>query len=134
MKYQWLLRTAVSPAIRVMLASALTWVTSAADLIIHLPASASITRKLVEYQCDASGAKIGMPSGAFSVEYIEAGANSIAVVPIAGNLLLFSNVFSASGARYTAQTYTWWEGGSVVTVSSDSLAGKMQTSCHGVKK
>ena len=133
MKYSSVLRTAVRTTNCVMVASALTFGASA-DLTIRLPGSVSISRKLVEYRCDAAGGKIGIPSGSFGVEYINAGANSIAVVPIAGNSLIFSNVFSASGARYTTQTYTWWESGSVVTLSSDSLAGKMETSCHRVNK
>jgi hypothetical protein len=35
------------------------------DLTIHLPANASIARKTVQYQCDAQGQKIGVPSGSF---------------------------------------------------------------------
>jgi len=100
------------------------------DLIIHLPGATSISRKTVEYRCDAVGTKIGVPAGSFSAEYINAGGNSLVVVPIAGNLLIFSNVFAGSGARYMAQTYTWWEAAGSVTLYSDSLTGKLQSTCH----
>jgi membrane-bound inhibitor of C-type lysozyme len=102
---------------------------SAADLTIHLAGAASVSRKSVEYKCDATGASIGLPAGQFSAEYINAGGNSLVVVPIAGNRLIFSNVLSASGARYVAQTFTWWEAGGSVTLYSDSLAGKSQSIC-----
>jgi membrane-bound inhibitor of C-type lysozyme len=104
----------------------------AEDLTIHLPASASLSRKSVQYQCDAQGAKIGLPSGPFSVEYINGGGNSLAVVPISGNALIFSNVMSASGARYTAQQFTWWEAHGTATLYSDSLAGKSRSACRPV--
>lgn len=105
-------------------------VATAADLTVHLAGAATISRKTVQYQCDATGTKIGVPAGSFSVEYINGGGNSLVVVPIAGNTLIFSNVMSASGARYTAQTFTWWEAGGSVTLYSDSLAGKSQSVCR----
>ena len=105
-------------------------VVMAADLTIALPGDASMTRKSVEYHCDASGTKMGMPAGSFAVEYINGGGNSLAVVPISGKSLIFVNVRSGSGARYVAQEYTWWEAHNVVTVSSDSLAGKTQSACR----
>ncbi len=108
-------------------------VVSAEDLTIHLPQNASISRKAVQYQCDGQAAKIGLPSGSFSVEYINGGGNSLAVVPISGNSLIFSNVTSASGARYTAQQFTWWEARDAATLYSDSLAGKSQSACQPVK-
>jgi len=102
----------------------------ATDLTIHLAANATITRKSVRYQCDESGAKIGVPAGPFTVEYLNGGGNSLVIVPISGKSLIFSNVISGSGARYTAQQYTWWEAGGGVTLASDSLAGKMQSTCR----
>jgi membrane-bound inhibitor of C-type lysozyme len=105
---------------------------SAADLTIHLAGAASVTRKSVEYRCDATGASIGLPAGPFTAEYINAGGNRLVVVPIAGNMLIFSNVLAGSGARYVAQTFTWWEAGGSVTLYSDSLAGKSQSICKPV--
>ncbi len=107
---------------------------SATDLTIHLPDNPSISRQSVEYQCHAKGPEIGVASVPFSVEYINGGGNSLVVVPIFRNALIFSNVASGSGARYTAQQYTWWEAGGSVTLWSDSLAGKMQSTCRRVKQ
>jgi membrane-bound inhibitor of C-type lysozyme len=106
---------------------------SATDLTIHLAGEEPVSRKTVQYVCDASGAKLGVPSGRFPVEYINGGGNSLAIVPISGRPLIFANVFSGSGARYTAQQYTWWEAGGNVILSSDSLAGKSQSTCRPAK-
>jgi membrane-bound inhibitor of C-type lysozyme len=108
-------------------------VASATDLTIHLPAGASVSRKAVQYQCDAQGVKIGVPAGPFSVEYINGGGNSLAIVPISGNSIIFSSASSASGARYTAQQFTWWEAKGAVTLYSDSLGGKSQSTCLPVR-
>ena len=105
---------------------------AATDLIIRLPATVPVTRQKVLYQCNATGSQIGVPASPFWVEYISGGGNSLVVVPIAGNALIFSNVSSASGARYTAQQYTWWEAKNSAILYSDSLTGKLQTSCQPV--
>lgn len=113
-----------------MLGIASALVLSATDLTIHLPDSPEIARKTVTYSCDASGKAIGVSSSPFSVEYINGGGNSLAVVPISGHSLIFSNVSSGSGARYVAQQYTWWEAKGVATLYSDALSGKLQSSCR----
>ena len=101
------------------------------DVVIHL--DGAVSRQVVLYQCDAQASKLGLPPVPFPVEYINGGGNSLAVLPIAGKSLIFANVLSGSGARYAAQQFTWWEaGGRGVTLSSDSLAGKMETSCQRV--
>jgi membrane-bound inhibitor of C-type lysozyme len=105
---------------------------SGTDLVIHLSGNSALSRKSVEYRCDGNAAQIGVPAGPFSVEYINGGGNSLAIVPISGNSLIFSTVMSGSGARYTTQQYTWWEAKDMVTLSSDSLAGKMQSTCRPV--
>lgn len=102
--------------------------------MIHLPGDASISRQIIQYQCDVNGTKIGVPSGPFSAEYINGGGNSLVVVPISGKMLIFSNVIAGSGARYTARQYTWWEAKGSVTLYSDSLSGKIQSSCRRVNE
>jgi membrane-bound inhibitor of C-type lysozyme len=109
-------------------------IASGTDLTIHLPNNPSVSRESVKYQCDAKGASIGVPSGAFPVEYINGGGNSLVVVPISGNALVFSNVMSGSGARYTTQQYTWWEAKNSVVLYSDSLTGKLQSTCQALTK
>src|SRR5689334_5964629 len=105
----------------------------ASDLVIHLEGVQPVSHQFVQYQCDGQATKMGLPAGSFAVEYINGEGNSLAVLPIAGKSLIFANVLSGSGARYAAQQYVWWEaGGRGVTLSSDSLAGKTETSCRRV--
>jgi membrane-bound inhibitor of C-type lysozyme len=107
-------------------------VAAATDLTIHLDGSEPLTRQTVQYQCNAEGVAMGLPVTSFSVEYINGAGNSLAIVPIHGTSLIFADISSGSGARYTAKQYTWWEAGGAVNFYSDSLKGKMQSSCHRV--
>lgn len=106
----------------------------AEDITIHLAQNATVSRMTVRYRCDAEAAKIGLPSGSFPVEYINGGGNSLAVVPINGNRIVFSNVISASGARYAAQQIIWWDAKGAVTVTADSVNGKLQSACNPVQQ
>jgi len=117
-------------------AAVIAWsaLAGASDLTIHLSGSHPLSRNTAKYQCDAQGAKMGLPAGIFSVEYINGAGNSLAVVPVGGNSLIFANVVSGSGARYAAGQYIWWDaGGRGTTFSSDSIAGKMSSDCHRVQ-
>jgi membrane-bound inhibitor of C-type lysozyme len=106
----------------------------ATDLTIHLNGSQPISRNTVKVQCDAQASKMGLPAGVFSVEYLNGAGNSLAIVPVGGNSLIFANVVSGSGARYAAGEYIWWDAsGRGITFSSDSLAGKMSSACHHVQ-
>jgi len=106
---------------------------SATDLTIHLNGSQSISRSVHRYQCDVNGAKMGLPTDVFPVEYLNGAGNSLAILPIHGKSLIFANVISGSGARYAAGEYIWWDAaGRSVSLSSDSLAGKMRSECHRV--
>lgn len=118
-------------AIAILFASAFA---AATDVTIHLKGSRAISRSTVQYQCDAQGAKMGLPAGTFSVEYLNGAGNSLAILPVGGTSLIFANIFSGSGARYAAKQYIWWDAaGRSVSFSSDSLAGKMRSECHRVQ-
>jgi membrane-bound inhibitor of C-type lysozyme len=106
---------------------------SAEDITIHLSENASTLRKTVQYLCNADAAKMGLPPGPFSVEYINGGGNSLVVVPVSGNSLIFASVVSGSGARYAAQHFIWWEAKGTVTVYSDALTGKLQAACRPIQ-
>lgn len=101
---------------------------SAADLTIHLDGNATFTHKKVQYKCDATGTTIGVPSGPFTVEYINGGGNSLVVVPVGGKPLIFSGVMSGSGSRYTAQQFQWWDAAGQVTLSQNPDATSPVTS------
>lgn len=57
----------------------------------------------VTYFCDG-GALV-------EVRYLNAGPNSLALLPIDGEQRIFVNVIAASGARYVSGEYEWWTKG-----------------------
>jgi membrane-bound inhibitor of C-type lysozyme len=75
----------------------------AADVVIRLPQAPSVLRNIVTYACE------GLPQ--IRVEYITAGSNALAVVPVSGEALVFAGVLSGSGARYAAGPFIWWTKG-----------------------
>jgi membrane-bound inhibitor of C-type lysozyme len=98
---------------------------------LNIELSGPVSRQTVQVECDANGAKMGLPLGPFSVEYINGGGNSLAILPVSGQPLIFANVLSGSGARYVAKQFTWWDAaGRDITFSSDTLGGKMRSLCH----
>jgi membrane-bound inhibitor of C-type lysozyme len=103
---------------------------SATDLTLHLQGTQPVTQKTVQYQCDSKGTAMGLPAGTFSVDYVNGAGNSLVIVPINGSSMIFANVMSGSGARYAAAQYIWWDAQGAVTFYSDSLSGKMQSTCH----
>jgi membrane-bound inhibitor of C-type lysozyme len=70
-------------------------------LTIDLPGAAE--RQTVAYACDG-GRKV-------TAEYINAGANSLAIVILGEQTILMVSVLSGSGARYAGQQYVWWTKG-----------------------
>jgi membrane-bound inhibitor of C-type lysozyme len=105
----------------------------ASDFTLHLKGTEPVQRKTVKYQCDATGATMGLPSGVFEVEYVNGAGNHLAIVPVKGNSMVFVTVPSGSGARYAADVYIWWEaGGRGTTFSSDAPGPKASSACHVV--
>lgn len=103
----------------------------AEDLTLHLPGSGSWTRAVVEYQCDAQAAHLGLPAGPFTVEYVNGADNSLAIVPVSGKPRIFVNVWSASGARYVAGEFLWWDAAGRITLfQSETPAGRVQATCR----
>ena len=120
-----------SAAIAGVLASSV--LAGASDLTLHMNGTPTFSRKTVKYQCDSQAAKMGLFPGVFSVEYINGGGNSLAIVPVGADTTIFVNVISGSGARYVAKQFTWWDAAGGATFSSDSLAGKATSNCHRVQ-
>ena len=75
----------------------------ATDFTLHLKGTQPISRSVVRYECDAEGAKMGLPVGPFSVEYLIGAGNSLAMLSVNGESLVFTNIVSRSGARYAAK-------------------------------
>jgi membrane-bound inhibitor of C-type lysozyme len=109
--------------------------TFATDVNIHLNGDSPISRKQARYECDSEGPKLGLPNGAFAVEYINVGGNSLALLPIDGKTLIFTSGISGSGARYVAQDYVWWEAaGRSISLSRETMGKTSVSACRLVEQ
>ena len=107
---------------------------SAENLTVPLPGT-KVQRIRATFSCGAEGVALGLPPHPFTVEYLNAGENHLALVPIHGKRMVFVNVISASGARYAAGQYIWWDAGSRgVTLSAEAMDGQPKAECHVVKR
>jgi membrane-bound inhibitor of C-type lysozyme len=77
---------------------------AASSLVITLGATGDFDRKTVKYGCEGD-------VDALSVDYINAAPNYLALIPLDGSTLLFNTVLAASGAKYAAGKYVWWNKG-----------------------
>lgn len=120
-----------------LITGAMLWIGATAlaeELTLQLP-DVAINRIHARFECGKAGAALGLPSGPFTVEYVNAGENRIAVLPVHGKPLIFANVISASGARYAAGPYIWWDAGSRgVTLYAEGVADYPKADCHSLKK
>lgn len=104
------------------------------DLTVRLP-GVTVTRIRASFECGTEGVAMGLPAGPFTVEYLSAGENHLAVLPVHGQALVFANVISGSGARYAAGRYIWWDAGARgVTLYAEGIDGHPKADCHLVKK
>jgi membrane-bound inhibitor of C-type lysozyme len=107
---------------------------AAEDFAVRLPGVA-VTRIHASFECGTDGVALGLPAGPFTVQYLNAGENHLAVLPVNGQALIFANVISASGARYAAGRYVWWDAGARgVTLYAEGIDGHLKADCHLVKK
>lgn len=75
---------------------------AAADITLPTDA-ASVDRIEAAYDC--------RKAGKITVLYVNAGSDSLAVVPVEGGRRIFVTVLSGSGARYASGPYVWWTKG-----------------------
>lgn len=86
-----------------------------AQLALTLPLSLDATMTAARYECD-DGRDL-------AVRYVDAGANSLAIIPLEGEELVFVNVVAASGARYVSGMWEWWGKGQEATLTRVDQAG-----------
>lgn len=86
-----------------------------ASLQLELNPQSDFERRVMQYDCSA-----GEP---FSVTYINAAPNFLALVPIEGEPepLVFASVVAASGARYAAGQWVWWTKGADASLYDATL-------------
>ncbi|MFV0514714.1 MAG: MliC family protein [Jhaorihella sp.] len=80
-------------------------------------ATSSLNSKI--YTCDA-----GEP---FSVQYVNSGANALAILPVGGEARVFVNVVSGSGAKYASGSHVWWTKGEEATLEDEMETGSRMT-------
>jgi membrane-bound inhibitor of C-type lysozyme len=101
--------TMLKPALAALLAASLLLPAAAqaveASIQLELGTASDFERRAALYDCSA-----GEP---FSVTYINAAPNFIALVPVEGEPepLVFAAVVAASGVRYAAGQWVWWTKG-----------------------
>jgi membrane-bound inhibitor of C-type lysozyme len=65
------------------------------------------------------------------VEYVNDEVNGLAIVPIAGHSVIFSNVLSDAGLRFESGVYVWQESSQQGVSLGVKSYGKMRRySCH----
>ncbi|SFA56329.1 Membrane-bound inhibitor of C-type lysozyme [Paracoccus halophilus] len=92
-----------------------------AQLSISLETGAGAEIVTANYDC--SGA------APLEVQYINAGENSLALVPVEGEALVFVQVPSGSGARYVSGIHEWWDDGEGATLKNSLNEEEMSLSC-----
>ncbi|WP_269933346.1 MliC family protein [Aminobacter sp. HY435] len=81
---------------------AATGVATASTVTLELPGNAPVERNAVSYQCGDRAVK---------AEYINTDGNSLAVLTLGDETVVFVSVLSASGAKYAGQQFVWWTKG-----------------------
>ncbi|MEO6014349.1 MAG: MliC family protein [Devosia sp.] len=81
---------------------------AAVDLGVTLGLSGNAEIKDVVYDCGTEQPLL--------VQYVYAEPNFLAIIPIDGEDRVFVNVVSASGAKYVAGEYEWWNKGPDATL------------------
>ncbi|WP_255532641.1 MliC family protein [Paracoccus sp. IB05] len=62
----------------------------------------------------------------FTAQYVNAGANTLAILPIDGETRSFANVVSGSGARYASGQYIWLSKGANATLENELEEGSLK--------
>lgn len=80
----------------------------AAPLEVPLPDGVQAQQTQARYQC--------AQLGALKVDYVTAGPIALAILPLDGQMRVFAQVLSGSGARYASGLYVWWAKGTDATL------------------
>jgi membrane-bound inhibitor of C-type lysozyme len=75
----------------------------AGEIVIPLPAGATVETSKAPYDCGAFGP--------IEARYFNAPPVALASLAFKGEFLVMSNVIAASGARYAGGKYIWWTKG-----------------------
>lgn len=92
----------------------------AADVALSIPLESGT---LDSVQSETYSCGDGEP---FAVQYVNSGANALAILPIDGEDRIFVNVVSASGAKYASGADVWWTKGETATLENEMEEGSLQ--------
>jgi membrane-bound inhibitor of C-type lysozyme len=92
---------------------------------VVLSLSGDFQKTTHQYQCE------GLDP--FTVEFINADPNFLAIVPVGPRKLVFVNVMAADGAKYVAGQYEFWTRGADATLS-DLQADPQSVECSEVNE
>ena len=117
-----MIRTALAVLLSLAGAASVGAVETSMQLVLTLEGNAQ--RDVVSYQCEGE-------DGQMVVEYVNAHPIFLALVPVAGESLVFVNVLSASGARYASGQYIWWSQGNAAQLYDEMADGdEPLLDCH----
>lgn len=68
-----------------------------------------------------------------SVTYVSADITSLAILPLDGKILVFTNVVAADGSKYVADRYVWWSKGDQATFAQFDDDKNTPLNCKLVK-
>ncbi|SMC95660.1 MliC family protein [Primorskyibacter flagellatus] len=91
--------------------------TASADVTVSIPLELGGTDSVTaqNYTCG--------DDQSFAVQYVNAGANALAILPVDGEQRIFVNVVSGSGARYASGAHVWWTKGDTATLQNEMSEG-----------
>ena len=92
---------------------------------VVLSLAGNFERNTVHYQCE------GLEP--FTVDFVNAQPNFLALVPVGPQKLVFVNVISADGAKYVAGQYEFWTRGAEATFT-DLQADPQSVECSEVSE
>jgi membrane-bound inhibitor of C-type lysozyme len=84
---------------------------AATELRLSIPGNAPVEKIEAAYDCGAKGK--------LAATYVNSGPNSLALVPVEGQTLVFVTVLSGSGARYASGPWIWWTKGPTATLTNE---------------
>ncbi len=84
---------------------------AATELRLPIPGNAPVETIAAAYDCGAKGK--------LAATYVNSGPNTLALVPVEGQTLVFVTVLSGSGARYASGPWIWWTKGPTATLTDE---------------
>ncbi|KXV32375.1 hypothetical protein FXF46_07730 [Gluconobacter thailandicus] len=120
------------------LATGMAMAAPANSLQIKLPSGTKVDRQTAVYTCSAKDRNAtdllaALPENRVTVQYLNAGDISLAVLQVGGQTQVFSNVIAADGAKYAAAQYIWWSKGDDALFSS-ATDDKALVTCRPASK